>query len=682
MPARHDNPLLGSHRLPKFSAIRAEHVAPAVERALRECRERVAAIEASEAHDWEGLAAPLEALDERLGRVWSPVSHLRAVADEPALRAAYNECLPKLSEYSTELGQNEALFHAYEALEADAEPAGLDETQRKIVANALRDFRLGGVALEPAEKARFKTVSARLAELSSRFEENVLDATQAWQHRVTDEAALAGLPESARTLAQQTARREGVEGWLLTLEYPSYFPVITYADDESLREAAYCAYTTRASDQGPHAGRWDNSEVMREILALRQERAALLGYASYAELSLARKMATSPQAVTEFLEDLARRARPVAERELAELREFARTRFGRERLEAWDIAYYAEKLRVERYALSQEDLRPYFPVPRVLEGMFDVVRRLYGLEIRAVDGIDTWHPDVRFFRIRDADGEVRGEFYLDLYARPHKRGGAWMDECLVRRRVGNRVQRPVAFLTCNFIPPAEGRPALLTHDEVSTLFHEFGHGLHHMLTRVDYPSVAGIRGVPWDAVELPSQLMEHWCWEREALALIAGHHETGEPLPDEMYERLRAAKNFQSGLQMLRQVEFALFDFRLHTDPDAGQPGRIQETLDAVRREVAVIVPPQYNRFAHAFSHIFGGGYAAGYYSYKWAEALSSDAFSRFEENGIFDAGTGRDFLHSVLEQGGARDAMELFVAFRGREPTIDALLRHSGIAA
>jgi oligopeptidase A len=680
MPRHRDNPLLGAHRLPPFSRIRPEHVVPAIDTVLDDCRGDVAGIVASGATDWEDLAASMEAVDERLGRTWSPVNHLRAVADEPALREAVNVCLPKLSEYATEIGQNATLYRAYETLEASADAAGLDGAQRTIVKNTLREFRLAGVALPAAEQARFKALSARLAELSSRFEENVLDATQAWRHRIEDESALSGLPQSARTLAAETARREGVDGWLLTLEFPSYFPVITYADDQRLRRAAYEAYTTRASERGPHAGRWDNTAVMEEILALRHEKAQLLGYSSFAELSLARKMAASTTGVTEFLEDLARRARPIAEGELAALREFAHREHGCEELQAWDIPYYSEKLRVQRFDLSQEALRPYFPIPRVLEGMFEVARRLYGLEIRAVDKVDTWHPDVRFFRIRDADGEVRGEFYLDLYARPHKRGGAWMDECLSRRRVGNRVQTPVAYLTCNFIPPAGRRPALLTHDEVTTLFHEFGHGLHHMLTRVDYPSVAGIRGVPWDAVELPSQLMENWCWEREALAVISGHHETGEPLPDEVYERLRAAKNFQSGMQMLRQVEFALFDFRLHLDYDPGAGACIQQTLDAVRREVAVVHPPDFNRFAHAFSHIFGGSYAAGYYSYKWAETLSSDAFALFEEKGIFDRETGLGFLRAILEQGGARDAMELFVAFRGREPTIEALLRHSGI--
>ena len=497
---------------------------------------------------------------------------------------------------------------------------------------------------------------------------------------IDDTERLAGLPESAIALARQNAGREGREGWLFNLEFPSYHPVLTYADDRELRRELYTAYVTRASDEGPHAGRWDNGPVMEKILALRHEAALLLGFDNYAERSLATKMADSPEQVMEFLNDLAGRALPRAREELAELRAFARDRYGVEELEAWDVGYYSEKLRQHKYAISQEELKPYFPAPTVIAGMFEVVRRLYGLQIEPLRGIDTWHPDVTFYEIRDEDGELRGQFYLDLYARPHKRGGAWMDECISRRVTLEGLQTPVAFLTCNFTPPVGDDPALLTHDEVITLFHEFGHGLHHMLTRVDYAGVAGISGVAWDAVELPSQFMENWCWEREALEIISGHYRSGEPLPEALYERMVAARNFQAAMQLLRQLEFAIFDFRLHLEYDPARGGRIYEILAEVREQVSVLRPPSFNRFPHSFAHIFAGGYAAGYYSYKWAEVLSADAFSAFEEAGIFDRATGLRFLQRILEQGGSRDPMEMFVDFRGREPTIDALLRHTGL--
>jgi len=681
LSANNDNPLLGAGRLPAFSRLRPEHIVTAVETLLAENRRAIAELLAAGGPwAWERLVAPLEALEDRLDRAWSPVAHLRAVADNVALREAYNACLPLLSEYSSELGQNERLYRAYRELAEGPEYARLDAAQRKTIDNALRDFRLGGVELGATNKARFRTLSARLSELASRFAENVLDATQGWKKHITDEARLAGLPETARGFAREAAAREEREGWVLTLESPSYFPVMTYADDRGLREELYWASTTRASDQGPNAGRWDNSAVIEEMLAARHEKARLLGFASYAEYSLATKMARSPDDVLAFLTDLARRAKPQAECELAALERFARERHGMKELEAWDIAYYSEKLRAEELSLTQEELRPYFPLPSVLAGLFTVVERLYGLRIEPTGGVDVWHPDVRFYSLYDGEGTLRGQFYLDLHSRPHKRGGAWMDECVVRRKTSSGVQVPVAYLTCNFTPPAGDRPSLLTHDEVATLFHEFGHGLHHLLTRVDCASVSGINGVPWDAVELPSQFLENWCWEREALALASGHYESGEPLPDELFARLRAGRGFQAGLRMVRQLEFALFDFRLHLEYDPALGGRVQETLDAVRREVAVVRPPPFNRFAHAFSHIFGGGYAAGYYSYLWAEVLSSDAFAKFEERGIFDRATGLEFMHTVLEQGGARDAMELFVEFRGREPDIGALLRASGI--
>jgi len=678
------NPLLEMTGLPPFAHIRPEHVEPAIDTLLAENRETVRRLlAANREYTWDNLVQPLEEMEDRLSRVWAPVSHMNSVVNSEALRQAYNACLPKLSEYSTELGQNAELHAAYKSLHDTGEYARLDVAQQKVIDDALRDFHLSGVDLPAEQQARFKEIRQRLSRLTTRFEENVLDATQAWTRHVTDEARLSGLPDSARAMARQAAEQKGLEGWLFTLDFPSYYAVVSYADDRELRREMHEAYVTRASDQGPHAGKWDNSEVMAEILALRHELANLLGYRTYAERSLATKMADSPDRVLGFLHDLARRSRPQAQKELAELKAFARDKYGLEELQPWDIAYYSEKLREHTYAISQEELKPYFPETRVIPGMFKVVERLYGITIREVEGVEVWHPDVRFFEIRDESGELRGQFYLDLYARENKRGGAWMDDCRGRfRHADGSLQTPVAFLTCNLTPPVGDQPALFTHDEVITLFHEFGHGLHHMLTRIDYIDVSGINGVPWDAVELPSQFMENWCWEKEALDLIAGHYRTGEPLPDDLYRRMHAARNFQAGMMMVRQLEFALFDFRLHHEYDPQKGARIQEILDEVRAEVAVVKPAPFNRFQHSFTHIFAGGYAAGYYSYKWAEVLSADAFSLFEERGIFDPETGRRFLHAILEQGGSRDPMELFVEFRGREPRIDALLRHSGIAA
>jgi len=674
------NPLLHLDGLPPFSQIRPEHVEPAIDFLLADNRQRIEALlDGLEVPTWDTLVAPIEEWEDRLSRAWSPVAHLNAVMNNEALRSAYNACLPKLSDYATEMGQNERLYRAYKAVAEGGE--ALDDGQRKVLENALRDFHLSGIDLPADKKARFKAISQELSQLTSKFEENLLDATNAWSKLVTDEGALEGLPGSAKDLARQTAAQRDQEGWLLTLEFPSYYPVLTYAEDRELRRELYEAYHTRASERGPHGGQFDNTAAMEQILALRHELARLLGFANYAERSLAKKMARSTGDVVAFLEDLARRSRPQAEREMAELTAFARERDGLEALEAWDVAYYSEKLREQRYAFSQEEVRPYFPATRVVPGLFAVAEQLFGVTIREVDGVDVWHPDVRFYEICDHAGELRGQFYLDLYARPKKRGGAWMDDCMGRMRYGDRLQTPVAYLTCNFTPPVGDKPSLLTHDEVETLFHEFGHGLHHMLTRVDYPPIAGINGVAWDAVELPSQFLENWCWEREALDLIAGHYATGATIPDDLYGRMKDAKNFQSAIQMVRQLEFALFDFRLHLGYDPARGGRIYETLDAVRREVAVIRYPEFNRMPHGFSHIFAGGYAAGYYSYKWAEVLSADAFSLFEERGVFDPETGRSFREHILERGGSRDAMDLFVAFRGREPRIDALLRHSGIA-
>ncbi len=670
--------------LPPFDAITPEQVEPAVDRVLADNRRSLAEVlDTGGPFTWENLMAPLEAMEDRLGRLWSPVSHMNSVVNSDELRAAYNACLPKLSEYATELGQNEALWAAIRSIAEGEAYARLTPSQQRVIDNALRDFRLGGVDLPAADKARYKDIAGELATLSSRFEENVLDATQAWSLNITDEARLAGLPESARAQARQAAEDRGQSGWTFTLDAPAYLAVMLHADDRDLRATLYEAWGTRASDQGPHAGQWDNSEVMDRILALRHELAQLLGFNDYSEYSLETKMAPSPDRVIGFLQDLAVEAKSKAADELADIRAFAAEELGLDELAPWDIPWAAERLRQARFNFSEEDLRPYFPEERVIGGLFAVVERLYGIRIQEETGVATWHPDVRFYGLYDENGELRGRFYFDLYARRHKRGGAWMDECQVRRRrEDGSVQVPVAYLTCNLTPPVGDRPACFTHDEVVTLFHEFGHGLHHMLTRVDHAPIAGINGVAWDAVELPSQFLENWCWQREALDLISGHVETGEPLPDTFFRAMTAARNFQAGMQMVRQLEFSLFDFRLHRayDPDAG--ARVLATLEAVRDEVAVVRPPEWHRFPHNFGHIFAGGYAAGYYSYKWAEVLSADAFARFEEAGIFDTPTGTAFRREVLEVGGSRDAMESFVAFRGREPAIDALLRHNGIRA
>lgn len=678
-----NNPLLENYTLPPFSKIQAEHVEPAVDHAIASARQHVESLLTQlDNPTWDTLVQPMEELDAIIDQVWSPVGHLNSVVNSEALRQAYNACLPKLSDFGTELGQNEALYHAYKKIAEGPEYGKLDQAQQKVIDNAIRDFRLSGVELNQAKRDEYKKLSQQMTERCAKFEENLLDATHAWKKHITDEALLSGLPPSTVAMAAQMAKREGLEGWLFTLDFPSYMPVMSYADNRDLREEMYTAFATKASDQGPHAGQWDNTQVMQDILQLRHQLANLLGFANHAERSLATKMAKTPDQVLSFLDDLAVRSKPIAEQEYAELRAFAKVTDEQGQLEAWDITYYAEKLRQKRYAISQEELKPFFPEHKVVDGLFAVVNRLYDLKIQENKAADVWHEDVRFFEIIGDGGEVRAQFYLDLYARQHKRGGAWMDECKVRRITQKGVQIPVAFLTCNFSEPVEGQPALFTHDEVTTLFHEFGHGLHHMLTKIDYAAVSGINGVAWDAVELPSQFMENWCWEREALDLISGHYETGEKLPDELYEKMIAARNFQSAMMMLRQLEFSLFDFRLHLEFDPAEANHVDKVLEQVRQQVAVVKPPQFNRFANSFGHIFAGGYAAGYYSYKWAEVLSADAFSKFEENGIFDRQTGLEFLQAILEQGGSREPMELFVEFRGREPQIDALLRHTGIAA
>lgn len=678
------NPLLDFTGLPRFGEISAEQVRPALDWLLADLRARRERLfETVREFSWQNFVQPMEDMDEQLHRMWSPVSHLNSVMNNDALREAYNACLPLLSDYATELAQDQRVYSAFRQVAEREDFGELSPAQRKIVTNALRDFRLAGAELSDADKQAFKQNQKRLSELSSRFAENVLDATNAWDMVLTDEDRLAGLPEFAVGMARQSAEQNGSSGWRFTLDGPSYMAFMTYADDAALRRQMYEAYMCRASDQGPNAGQWDNTPVIVELLRLKKKQAHLLGYKNHAEVSLVSKMADSVDQVIGFLNDLAERSVVPARREFARLREFARQEFGVEELNAWDVAYYSEKQRIALHNISQEELRPYFPEQKVLEGLFTILTRLYGLAVKERDDIETWHRDVRVFDIITRQGEVRGQFYLDLYARPHKRGGAWMDDCVSRKRLDSgKVQVPVAYLVCNFASPVDGRPALFTHNEVTTLFHEFGHGLHHMLTRVDYIGVSGINGVAWDAVELPSQFMENWCWEREALALISSHYETGETIPGELYERMQAAKNFQSAMQMVRQVEFALFDMRLHGDFDPDGRQTVQQLLEQVREKVSVMKQPQFVRFQNGFTHIFGGGYAAGYYSYKWSEVLSADAFSKFEENGIFDRETGEQFLHTILEQGGSEEPAVLFENFRGRAPRIDALLRHSGLDA
>ena len=674
-----NNPLLQPYDLPPFSAIRPEHVQPAIEQIHADNRAGIQKILADQGQNptWAGLVLAMDELNDRLGAAWSPVSHLNAVCNSAELREAYEACMPALSAYSTEMGQNRALFQAFEALAHSPQVADFDQAQLTILEHSLRDFRLSGIDLPEAEQKRYAQVQSKLSELGSKFSNQLLDATQAWTKHITDEAALAGLTDSAKAQMAAAAQAKGLDGWLITLEFPSYYPVMTYAEDRALREEVYAAYCTRASDQGPNAGKFDNGPVMEEILDLRQELAKLLGFGSFAELSLATKMAETPEQVLTFLRDLAKQSKPFAARDLEQLQAYA-TEQGCPELKSWDVGFYGEKLREQRYSVSQETLRAYFPIDKVLSGLFDIVHTLYGIDIVELKGFDTWHPDVRLFEIKE-NGQHIGRFFFDLYARANKRGGAWMDGARDRRRtVAGELQSPVANLVCNFTPAVAGKPALLTHDEVTTLFHEFGHGLHHMLTEIEHAGVSGINGVAWDAVELPSQFMENWCWEPEGLALISSHYETGEALPKDLLDKMLAAKNFQSGLMMVRQLEFSLFDFELHATHGDGRS--VAQVLDGIRDEVSVMRPPAYNRFPNSFAHIFAGGYAAGYYSYKWAEVLSADAFSRFEEEGVFNPHTGKAFRQAILARGGSKAPMELFKDFRGREPSIDALLRHSGL--
>ena len=699
------NPLLDFSGLPRFAAVTPDHVGPAIEQLLAENRALVERLTSDEVPaTWADFAQPLEDANERLGRAWGIVGHLHGVLDSPALREAYKAAQPKIVQYWTELGHNAALFAKFKALRSSPEFARLSRTEQRVIENELRDFRLAGAELGPAEKQRFAAIQEALARLSTQFAEHVLDATNAFAVFVEDRAALTGIPEDVLAAARAAAERDGRPGWKLVLQAPCYVPVMQYADNRALREVMYRGFATRASEEfgaalaakaafeaglnarpapaGPTAeavAAWDNTPLMGEILRLRREAARLLGYRSHAEVSLVTKMAESPRQVIEFLEHLADKALPYARRDRAELDDFAARELGLAKLEAWDIAYASEKLRAARYAFSEQEVKQYFQEPRVLAGMFRVVETIYGVRILP-DQAETWDPGVRFFRIEDRAGNLVGRFYLDPYARSTKRGGAWMDEAIVRRVTAEGVQTPVAHLVCNFPSPVGDKPALLSHDEVITLFHEFGHGLHHLLTRVDHLGVSGIRGVEWDAVELPSQFMENFCWEWEVLRHMTAHVETGAPLPRELYDKMLAAKNFQSGMQTVHQLELALFDMHLHFDFDPDGPQTPLELLEEIRARVAVVVPPPFNRFPHSFTHVFAGGYSAGYYSYKWAEVLSADAYSLFEENGVLDPDTGARFRDEILAVGGSRPALESFKAFRGRAPTVDALLRHSGM--
>ena len=675
------NPLLDFSGLPRFDAVQASHVTPAIAELLGQNRaliERLADDAATPT--WESFVAPMTDANERLARAWGIVGHLHGVKDVPEWRAVYNANLPEVTRFYSELGQNLKLFAKYKAMRECSGFASLSRAQKKIIDNEVRDFRLSGAELPEDQKPRFQQIQEELAGLAARFSENVLDATNAHAEWVEHQAELSGIPADVRHAARVAAEKDGRADWKFTLHAPSYIPVLQYADNRELRARMYRAYATRASEFGKH--KWDNTALIGRILKLREEESKMLGYANFAEVSLIAKMAESPTHVAQFLRDMAARARPFAQRDVDELREFARTELALDALESWDVGYASEKLRQMRYSFSDQEVKQYFPEHKALAGLFHVVEGLYGVGIEP-DSAPTWHPDVRFFRIV-RDGELVGQFYLDLYARDTKRGGAWMDEAITRRRLAQGVQRPVAYLTCNFSAPVGGKPALFTHDEVITLFHEAGHGLHHLLTQVDELAVSGIHGVEWDAVELPSQFMENFCWEWNVLQEMTAHVDTNEPMPRGLYDKMIAAKNFQSGMQTLRQVEFSLFDLRLHSEFDPNGSETYQQLLDEVRGEVAVIVPPPWNRFPNSFTHIFAGGYAAGYYSYKWAEVLSADAFAAFEEargeHGVLDTATGQRFWQEILAVGGSRPALESFKAFRGREPRVDALLRHNGM--
>jgi len=671
-----NNPLLQIDTLPAFDEIGAAHARPALESVLADNRARLAALTAQAAPTFATLVVPVEELNYRLSRVWSPIGHLNAVANSAAMREAYNECVPLLTAYSSELGQNSSLYAGYAGvLQRDGDR--LDPAQRKVVENALRDFRLSGVELPQDRKSRYREVMQRLAQLGTKFSENVLDAGRAYTRSVTDETELSGLPSNATDRAAADAREANQPGWLFRLDQPTYLTVMTSAESEPLRHDIYEAWVTRGSELGPSAGRFDNGPVIAEMLPLRHELAQLLGFKNYADYALATRMAKSTQQVQGFLDDLARRCMPAARREFSDLEEFA----GR-KLNAWDLAFYSERLQESRFKVSQEALRPYFPLPKVLAGLFTLTERLYGITVRERATPRVWHPSVRYYDLLDSRGEIVAGFYLDPYSRTEKRSGAWMDECVVAKCLPSGTALPIAQLVCNFTAPVGKEPSLLTHDEVTTLFHEFGHGLHHMLTRVAYPSIAGINGVAWDAVELPSQFMENFVWRREVLPLISAHVTTGAPLPADMLQRLVGTRTFNAALDTLRQIELASFDFELHANFDPAVGPRVADTLAEVRRRVAVVPAAPFNRVQSNFAHIFAGGYAAGYYSYKWAEVLAADAFEAFEEAGVFDSETAARFRDSILACGGSLDAMDAFVRFRGRQPDVRPLLKQTGIAA
>jgi len=676
------NALLIIDKLPDFVNITPDLIQPAIETILDENRRQVACLVDKQELSWDRLIKPLSLLEDRLSKAWSPVRHLNSVKSSDTLREAYNACLPLLSEYSTEMSQNRQLYRGYQTIADSPAYNDLNAAQQKTIDDSLKHFRLGGVDLQGSNKLRYQQLQKDLAELESSFENNLLDATQSWQKMVDDEKQLEGLPKYAMAMLRQLAEQNDQSGYRLTLDMPCYIAVITYAQSRELRQEIYEAFTTRASDQNITDKKWDNADNMRQIVSKRQEKAEILGFKNYADYSLETKMAESVEQVLEFLYDLAQRSRGAAIHEVNERQAYAESLGFEGELQAWDYAYYGEKLKQHNYQISEQDMKPYFCDEYVISGLFEIARKLYGIEIKSDQNrTDVWHESVRFYAINNQAGETIGRFYLDLYARENKRGGAWMDECINRYHINGKTQIPVAFLTCNLTPPVGDEPALFTHDEVITLFHEFGHGLHHMLTKIDVPEVAGINGVEWDAVELPSQFMENFCWQKQALELFARHYQTGETVPDALFDKMVAAKNFQSALQMLRQIEFALFDIKLHQQANITSTQQIQDILDQVRSEVSVVKTSNNNRFQNGFSHIFAGGYAAGYYSYKWAEVLSADVFAAFEETGIFDAVIGQKFLQCILEQGGSRPAMESFQCFRGREPQIDSLLRHSGIA-
>ncbi|MCM8529979.1 MAG: oligopeptidase A [Lentisphaeraceae bacterium] len=676
------NPLLEDTTLPPFQSIKVEHIVPAIESLIQENKDFVnKKLSEESTPTWENFIQPMDEVSNKLSKAFSPIGHMNSVVNSPELREAYEKCLPMLSELSTELGQNKELYEAYVKLKDSSEYNNYSQAQKQAIENSLRDFKLSGIALPEEKQKKFGELKKKLSELSSKFSNNVLDATMAWSKNILDKDELKGIPESSLESAREAAKEKELEGYYFTLDYPSFFPIVTYCENRELRKEVYTAFCTRASDQGPSAGEFDNSKIMEELLDLKLELAKLLDFNSYSELSIATKMASSTDEVLGFLNDLAEKSLPQAKAEYDELVAFAKEHLGLESVEAWDGGYVAEKLRQHKFDISQEELRPYFSADKVVNGMFNIVNKLFGITVKQISDFDSWHKDVRFYKIFK-DGQHIASFYLDLFARAHKRGGAWMDDCRPRMTYKGDQQLPVAYLVCNFTGPVGDKPALLTHNEVTTLFHEFGHGIHHMLTEVNVLAVSGINGVAWDAVELPSQFLENWCWQKESLDMIAQHFETGETIPDELISRLLAAKNFNSATAMMRQLQFALFDFRLHTEYGTSSYKGIQELLNEVRKFTSVAQTPEFNRFQHGFSHIFAGGYSAGYYSYKWAEVLSADAFSKFEETGIFNCQTGEEFLENILQKGGSNEAAELFKAFRGRAPKVDALLRHSGINA